>query len=129
MGQSAYHRIVPIDLLHRGVMIFIGSLDSLRAILAEQDFSQDEREHAINTIKDLGTNSAAVTTILGGDVVIYAPQMISTQVLVHEIVHAVALLMRLTGIDDEEFRAYTTEYLFTMLHPFISSESSELHER
>lgn len=105
-------KIIPLDLYKRGIIVFVGTNEEL-----ESYFAKDMT--ALNNIResllDFDEYTEAMTISLDTDVLIFAHEPIDTPTLVHELLHAVNVLMQIISaqhIENDEPYAYLLEYLF-----------------
>lgn len=122
--MKPFVHVTTIDFLERGVVVLCGSLDELDKVVGKPSkFCSAEHAKILKRgWKDLRTVLSAelAKADLSGlttkedkypDVYVWLPKW-NSATLVHELFHAVGMMCRSTGIEDEETGAYLIGYLF-----------------
>lgn len=119
--MKQYVKEVPVELYRRGVLVFIGSHTQLRNYIALKYpcYSDD-----VNCMFEELPRGSAWTVKLEDDALIYAEDIISEDVMIHEIFHTTHHLLSLVNVHDEEAAAYLMEYLCGRILPWLRAISS-----
>lgn len=125
LSNKAFVHVTTIDFLERSVVVFCGSLDELDKVVGKTSKFCNAKQADIlkKDWKDIRTifsdefskaqTLAGLTTGYGKqpDVCVWLLEW-NSAVLVHELFHAVGMMCRSAGIEDEEAGAYMIGYLF-----------------
>lgn len=139
--MKPFVHVTTIDVLERGVVVFCGSLDELDKVVGKPSrfCSAAHAKILKRKWKDLRTVLSAELekADLSGlttkedkypDVFVWLPKWDSA-ILVHELFHAVGMMCRTAGIEDEETGAYLIGYLFRDIVWTETNERKKRHGR
>lgn len=122
--QASFVHVTTIDFLERSVVLLCGSLDELDKVVGRPSkFCSAEQAKILkrgwNDLRTVLSAELAKADLSGlttkedkfPDVYVWLPKW-NSATLVHELFHAVGMMCRSSGIEDEETGAYLIGYLF-----------------
>lgn len=112
---------IPVEIFKRGVLIFFGSPSGLRDAVSKY-YPDKAAQKVYDDVKAETLAYQAMTIKTLPDPIIYAKKPIEISVLIHEIVHCATYILEQIDCQDDETRAYLTEYLYSQSYKFVEEE-------